>query len=486
MKVIIINLGCPKNLTDAEIMAGHLAEAGFSFTNRESDADIALINTCAFIKPAVKESEKEIKRLIALKKRGVFKKIVVTGCLVERRKEEILKRFREIYPVTNKPRHRRGCRRPALAGGRIWNGVDACVGISGIDKIAQAIKKGETFIPEHPRLPEIHPVTNKPPRGGCRRPAKAGGRIWNGVKMRLTMSHSAYLKIADGCNNRCSYCTIPSIRGGFRSKPLEQVLSEARLLAETGAKEISLVAQDTTSYGIDIYRKPALAKLLKKLSGIRDLKWIRVMYAYPERVDWELLETIKNEEKICRYLDMPLQHISDNILQKMNRISREDSIKKTMERIRKKIPDIAVRTNFIAGFPGETEKDFRKLLKFTREAGFYSLGIFKYFREKETPACAYENQIPEREKTARFNALIETQSRVIDKINESLMGKNLTVLMDDTQSGRTEKDAPDIDGRIIITKAENLHSGQFVNARILSAKGYIRTAKFLKNLRPKT
>jgi len=403
-KVFITSLGCPKNLTDAEVMAGRLTAAGFELTADESEADIALINTCAFLNSAIKESEAEIKRFSSLKEHGKLSKIAVTGCLVEREKNLLLKKFPQI---------------------------DAVVGINALDRITSALNGDTNYI-----LPATLPLAA--PK----------------FKTRLTAPHTAYLKIADGCDNRCSYCAIPMIRGGYRSKPIADVVVEAGNLAGSGAREISLIAQDTTSYGMDLYGKPMLHELLKELARIPDIKWLRLLYIYPDKLSSDLLKLMRDEEKICNYLDMPLQHISDDILKKMNRRSTEKSIKAKIAAIRKLIPDMALRTNFIVGFPGETEKDFTKLLKFVSGTGFDNLGVFTYSREAGTPAAKLPDQVPETLKTARMNELIAAQSRIIDGINTGLIGKTVKVLMDSGSFGRTCRDAPDIDGTVeVITNA---------------------------------
>jgi ribosomal protein S12 methylthiotransferase len=435
-KVFIISLGCPKNLTDAEVMAGRLAAAGFELTTNETEADVALINTCAFLGSAVKESEAEIERVIALKKRGKLAKIAVTGCLVERERELLLGKFPQI---------------------------DAVAGINALDSIASAFNGGNRCL-----IPGTAPLTAP------------------GFKARLTAPHTAYLKIADGCDNHCAYCLIPALRGPFRSKPLAETVKEAGDLAASGAVEISLIAQDTTSYGTDLYGKPKLYELVKELIRIPGIKWLRLMYVHPEKISDKILKLMRDEEKICHYLDMPLQHISDNILKKMNRRSTEKSIRAKISAIRRAVPDIALRTNLIAGFPGETGEDFKKLRAFVEETGFDNIGVFAYSREPGTSAAGLPGQVPEKIKTARMEALIEAQSRVIDRKNAGLKGGTVRVLLDSGDSGRTYRDAPDIDGRVEVIKSEKrktesktkrpavLKAGDFVNVKITGAEGYLR------------
>ncbi len=432
-KIFIASLGCPKNLSDAEVMAGELAAAGWELTATEDGADAALVNTCAFLGSAVEESEGEIRRLLALKAGGKLSKVMVSGCLVEREKESLLKRF---------------------------PGLDAVVGINALSKAAEALEKGMSYI--------------FPARGPIQAPR---------LKMRLTAAHSAYLKIADGCNNRCAYCLIPSIRGPFRSKPVEAVVEEASRLAASGAVEISLIAQDTTSYGTDLYGRPRLTGLLAELVKIKSVKWWRLMYVYPERLTGELIAVMKANESITRYLDMPLQHISDAVLRRMNRSSTEKSIRAKIAELRRAMPGIALRTNFITGFPGETEKDFAKLLAFVKETRFDNMGVFPYSRENGTPAAAMPDQVPEKVKAERAEALVRAQSEVIDGFNAGLKGKKLEVLMDSPRFGRTYRDAPEIDGRVEVKRPAGrksvpaLKPGDIVTVRITGAAGYLRRAE---------
>jgi len=437
-KLFIVSLGCPKNLTDTEVMAGQLASAGFELTAAVEEADVVLINTCAFLNSAVKESEAAINRFISLKKRGKISRIAVAGCLVEREKELLLKKFPQI---------------------------DAVVGINALDRINSALSGKKNYI-----LPGAGPLTA--PR----------------LKMRLTAPHTAYLKVADGCDNRCAYCAIPMIRGPFRSKPVKDVVAEAKDLAASGAREISLIAQDTTSYGMDACGKPGLPALLKRLVKLDGIDWLRLMYVYPEKISLEILELMRDEKKICRYLDMPLQHISDNVLQRMNRRSTAGSIKAKIAEIRKLVPDLAFRTNFIVGFPGETERDFRELCGFVADTGFDNVGVFAYSREAGTPAAAFPGQVPGKVKTARMNELISVQSRVLDKKNAALVGRTVTVLMDSPIFGRTRRDAPEIDGRVEVirdtgsgTRGPQLSAGKFVEVKITEASGYLRRGRVRRN-----
>ena len=425
-KICLISLGCPKNLTDSEELLGNLCAEDYQIVQNEADADIAVLNTCAFIAPAVKEAETEIKNLLKLKKSGHLEKVIICGCLVEREKEKLKKKFPQI---------------------------DSVVSTKAINKIIIAVKKNGAYLKNSSEL-----------------------LLSPDYKLRLTAEHSAYLKIADGCDNCCSYCLIPSLKGHFRSKSIEMIVNETADLIANGAKEISLIAQDTTNYGVDLYGKPMLPKLLKKLIKIPKLKWLRLMYVYPERLSRELLNLIKNEKVICNYLDIPLQHISNNVLKAMNRQSTEKSIRAKIAEIRKIVPNISLRTNFMTGFPGETEKDFQKLLSFIKEIEFDYVGIFPYSKEKGTTAFNLKPQIPEKIKQKRVNLLIDAQSAVIDKINARIINKKVPILMDNAKYGRTVSEAPDIDGAFLVESKKELKPGSFVQAEIVKAVGYNRKA----------
>lgn len=427
MKIFIESLGCPKNLADSEIICGELENAGHKIVFAEEEADAALINTCAFLKAARNEAEREIRRLLKLKKEGKLKKVAAAGCLVQKNGEKLLKKYPEL---------------------------DSIMDIYSLEAAPSALKR-KGFYSSDPDALLSAPL----------------------YKTRLTSAHSAYLKIADGCDNRCAYCLIPSIRGGFRSKPLEDAAAEAKDLARTGAKEISLIAQDTTRYGDDLYREYALVPLLKKLVKIKSVKWWRIMYAYPERITDELISAMRDSASVCHYLDMPLQHISDSVLKRMNRISTEKTIKEKIEALRAAMPDFAIRTNFIAGFPGETEKDFRQLLKFIRDFQLDNVGVFEFSPEPGTPAAKMPDQVPAELKRERAGLLIEEQSRVLRKMNKTLPGREITVLMDTEQSGRTYADAPDIDGSVIFNEPLRGKAGKFVQARIIAAEGYQKIAE---------
>lgn len=427
MKFFLISLGCPKNLTNSEEFSARLLAHGHQLVFTPQEADTVIINTCGFISSAVKEGTEEIRHALELKRQGVIKRVAVTGCMVDRYREQMAKDFPEADTVFS------------IAA---QDHVEDLIGQDGLflESLANAL-----YIPEY--------------------------------KMTLTATHTAYLKIADGCNYRCAYCTIPFIRGAYRSKPMEQIVQEARLLTQNGVKEISLIAQDTTSYGIDLYKKPSLVALLKKLLKIRGLGRLRIMYAYPNLVTQELADLMAGEEHIFHYLDIPLQHIADPVLKNMNRQCDGKKIKDTLDMLKKTVPDISLRTNFIVGFPQETQKDFNELKKFVREYEFDNMGVFEYFREKGTPA--YEmKQIPAAVKHQRARELEETQSRVIDKINKRLVGAEMEVIADGADFGRTYKDAPDIDGKVTFTKP--VPPGCIFYGRVIAAQGYEREIEPLK------
>ncbi|MDR0734365.1 MAG: 30S ribosomal protein S12 methylthiotransferase RimO [Elusimicrobiota bacterium] len=425
MKFYLISLGCPKNLTDSEDFCARLAAKGHKMVFTPQGADIIIINTCGFLSSALKEARENIKTALELKQNGIVKKVAVTGCMVERLKDEVKKEF------------------PAL---------DLVFSVAQQQRIEEIING---------RAQLITPIQNDLhiPR----------------YKMTLTLPHTAYLKAADGCNNRCAYCAIPAIRGPYRSKPEEEVVAEARLMTQNGVKELSLIAQDTTSYGQDLYGKPRLERLLKKLVKIKDLQRIRIMYAYPHRVSRELADIMAAEEKIFPYLDIPLQHISDNILKAMNRRCGAGVIKKVLDMLKKTVPNIALRTNFITGFPGETQKDFNELKKFVKDYQFDNIGIFEYHRELGTPAYDMPGQIPAAVKKQRARELAQAQSRVVDKLNKALVGQTIEVISDTPSRGRTYKDAPDIDGALIFSRP--VRAGRIFKAKIIKAKGYRRTAE---------
>ena len=421
MKFYVISLGCPKNLTDSEEFSARLVACGHTMVFSPQEADEIIINTCGFIASSVKEAREEIARALQLKAQGVVKRVAVTGCLVERFKEQLAREFPSI---------------------------DTLFSISAQQTIEHTLKKKGPILPPLPTALAL--------------PA---------YKMSLTATHTAYLKIADGCNNRCAYCTIPFIRGVYRSKPMEDVVREARLMTQHGVKEITLIAQDTTSYGIDLYGKVQFLPLLEKLLKIRGLGRLRILYAYPHRVTRELARLIAGTDRIFHYVDIPLQHIADPVLKRMNRHCDGTQIRRTLDMLKTEIPDVSLRTNFIVGFPGETKKDFNELKRFVAQYEFDNMGVFEYFREKGTTAYAMK-QIPAAVKHARAAELVDVQSRVIDKINQRLTGTVMEVIADGPDFGRTYKDAPDVDGKVTFTRP--VKPGTIFKARVVAAQGYER------------
>lgn len=421
MNFYLISLGCPKNLTNSEEFSARLLAKGHKLVFSPEEADTVIINTCGFIASAVQEARAEIDYALNLKRQGVVKQVAVTGCVVERYREQVAQDYPEI---------------------------DTVFSIAAQADIENTLQKKGLILEPLPTslyLPEY--------------------------KMSLTAPHTAYLKVADGCNNRCAYCTIPSIRGAYRSKPMEEVVREAELMTEHGVKEISLIAQDTTSYGMDLYGKPQLVGLLEKLLQIKDLPRLRIMYGYPHRVTRELARLMASTPRIFHYIDIPLQHIADPVLKNMNRHCDGKTIRQTLDMLKQEVPDISLRTNFIVGFPEETERDFNELKQFVNEYEFDNMGVFEYFREEGTAAYAME-QIPAAVKHRRARELEETQSRVIDRINQKLIGTTLEAVADGPDFGRTYKDAPDIDGKVTFTRPAE--TGSIFKARVVSAKGYER------------
>ena len=406
MKFYVISLGCPKNLTNSEEFSARLLANGHKMVFRAEQADEIIINTCGFIASAVKEAKEEIRYALELKRAGKVKKVAVTGCLVERFKEQLARQFPQI---------------------------DTLFSIAAQEHIEDALRtRGAVLepLPSSLYLPKY--------------------------KMSLTAPHTAYLKIADGCNNRCAYCTIPFIRGAYRSKPMEDVVREARLMTQNGVKEISLIAQDTTSYGMDLYGKVQFLPLLEKLLKIRGLGRLRIMYAYPHRMTRDIARLMAGTDKIFHYVDIPLQHIADPVLKRMNRHCDGAQIRRTLDMLKKEVPDISLRTNFIVGFPGETKKDFNELKKFVNEYEFDNMGVFEYFREKGTAAYAMK-QIPAAVKHERAR---------------ELEGTTLEAISDGEDFGRTYKDAPDIDGKVTFTRP--VKAGRIFKARVVAAQGYER------------
>lgn len=432
-KILFISLGCDKNLVDSEVMLGILADRGFEMTDTEDDADIIIINTCCFINDAKEESINTILEMAEYKKTGPCKALIVTGCLAQRYKQEIVDEIPE---------------------------VDAVIGTSKYDEIFDAVDqalKGSHFldVDDLDRLPSVP-----------------------GKRILTTGGHYAHLKIAEGCDKHCTYCIIPKIRGNYRSVPMEQLLAEAASLAEQGVKELILVAQETTLYGMDLYGKKSLHILLQELAKIKGIRWIRILYCYPEEIYPELIETIKNEKKVCHYLDMPIQHAGDAILKRMGRRTTKAQLKETVSLLRKEIPDIVLRTTLIAGFPGETQEQHEELMEFVDEMEFERLGVFAYSPEENTPAASMPDQIPEEVKEERKDAILELQQEIAFDKAADMVGRTLYAMIEGKVAdepayvARTYADSPDIDGYVFVNTGEMLMSGDFVKLKITGSAEY--------------
>ncbi|NBJ89085.1 30S ribosomal protein S12 methylthiotransferase RimO [Acutalibacter sp. 1XD8-36] len=427
VKVGMISLGCAKNQVDGELLMAKLKAAGYELVDDVAMADVAIVNTCGFIESAQKESIDEILELGMLKKEGRIKKLVATGCLAERFQGEIRKELPEL---------------------------DGVLGIGANEDPAKYLRD---MLESGPI--EAFPEKEKLPLSGDRE--------------LTTPSWSAYLKIAEGCDNRCSYCAIPYIRGGYRSRTVEDIEQEARALARNGAKELVLIAQDTTRYGIDLYGEYSLAKLLKRLSGIEGIKWLRVLYCYPDAITDELLEVMADEEKVLPYIDLPLQHCSGKVLRAMNRRGDRESLEALIEKIRSKVPGVILRTTLITGFPGETEEDFTQLSEFVKTVKFDRLGCFTYSREEGTPAASLPDQLDQEEKERRAGIIAEQQMDITGEKGEALIGKTVELLVEgfdryaECWFGRSYMDAPDVDGKIFFTAPEKRPTlGSFVQVKI--------------------
>ena len=427
VRVGMVSLGCAKNQVDGEMLMASLKNAGYELSDDAALADVAIINTCGFIESAKAESIEEILELVTLKKEGRIKKIVVTGCLSQRYQQEIRKEIPE---------------------------VDAVVGIGANGEIAEIIGKvmeGETQ--------EVFPEKEKMPLCGDRELS--------------TPSYFAYLKIAEGCDNRCTYCAIPLIRGGYRSRSIESIVEEAQKLVDDGAKELTVIAQDTSRYGLDLYGELKLPELLRRLCQIEKLRWVRLLYCYPDTVTDELLDVMASEEKIVKYIDLPLQHASGRVLKAMNRRGDKESLLKLIAHMREKVPGLILRTTLITGFPGETEEDFTELSEFVQEVRFDRLGCFAYSQEEDTPAALLPDQIDEETKNRRAEIIMEQQMEIMQQKGEEMIGKAVTVLTEgfdryaECYFGRTAADSPDIDGKIFFTAQGNKpYFGQFVKVRV--------------------
>ncbi len=431
-KVGIVSLGCAKNQVDAEMLLFTLKNRGFKIVNDPADADAVIVNTCGFIESAKQESIDEIIELGNLKREGKIKAIVVTGCLAERYQNEITKQLYE---------------------------VDAAVGIGANSQIADIVLDALNG-----RKTEIFPDKSLLPL--------EGGRVQS------TPFYTAYLKIAEGCDNCCTYCAIPLIRGHFRSRQPDDVVKEAERLAKNGVKELNVIAQDTTRYGEDLFGEPYLAKLLKRLCKIDGFRWIRVLYCYPDRITDELIDVMASEEKIVKYIDIPLQHCSGEVLKNMNRRGDRESLTRLLNKIKAKMPDVVLRSTFITGFPGETEQQFEELAEFAAEIKFQRLGCFPYSREEDTKAALMENQIDDETKQKRADIIMEHQQSVMAQYCESLIGSELEVLVEgydklaECYFGRSYADAPEVDGCVFFTcKGEKPKAGDFVKVKITDYTG---------------
>ena len=433
MNVLFVSLGCDKNLVDSEVMLGLLRDKGYSLTNEEAEADIIVINTCCFIHDAKEESIQTILEMAEYKKYGRLKVLLVTGCLAQRYQSEILNEIPE---------------------------VDAVLGTTATDKIVAAIeeafegKKAEYYA-DLQALPL--PETNR---------------------VNTTGGYFSYLKIAEGCDKHCTYCIIPSLRGNYRSVPMERLIKEAQFLAEGGVKELTLIAQETTVYGVDLYGKKMLPELLDRLCEIEGIEWIRLLYCYPEEITDELINTMKRQPKICHYLDMPIQHAADSVLKRMGRRTNHKELNDLIAKLRREIPDIALRTSLITGFPQETEEEHQELLEFVRNAGFERLGVFTYSKEENTAAARMTGQITKKVKVQRQKELMKLQQQISKARGEEKVGRTIRVMIegklpeDDIFIGRSYMDAPNVDGFVFVHSKDSYLSGEFVDVKITQAKEY--------------
>lgn len=440
IKLFCVSLGCDKNLVDTEKMLGVAGGLGVSFTDDETEADAILINTCCFIGDAKEESVNTILDMARYKEEGKCRALIVAGCLAQRYKQEIIDEIPE---------------------------VDAILGTTSYEEIGNVLTRlfeenGEEKKAEH--ISCFHDLKELP--------TQAEKRVMT------TGGHYAFLKIAEGCDKRCTYCIIPYLRGPYRSVPMEQLLAEARELADNGVRELILVAQETTLYGKDLYGEKSLPKFLHELAQIPGIYWIRIQYCYPEEITDELIQTIKSEEKVCHYLDIPIQHASDRILRRMGRRTHKAELKERISTLRREIPDIALRTTFICGFPGETQEDHEELMEFVDEMEFERVGVFTYSAEEDTPAYSYPDQIPEEVKEERRADVMELQQEIAFEHCENMVGKVLDVMIEGKVAdepayvGRTYMDAPNVDGLIFVNADEMLMSGDFVRVKVTGANEY--------------
>ncbi|HJC37874.1 MAG TPA: 30S ribosomal protein S12 methylthiotransferase RimO [Candidatus Mediterraneibacter faecigallinarum] len=433
MKILFISLGCDKNLVDTEVMLGLLASRGYEMTDDEAEADIIVINTCCFIHDAKEESIQNILEMAEYKKEGKVKALIVTGCLAERYRQEILDEIPE---------------------------VDEVLGTTAYDRILDAVDAALTG--KHSvMLADIDAL----PLPDTKRLVTTGG-------------HFAYLKIAEGCDKHCTYCIIPKIRGNYRSVPMERLIREAEELAEQGVKELILVAQETTLYGKDLYGEKSLHRLVRELCRIKGIRWIRILYCYPEEITDDLIQVMKEEQKVCHYLDLPIQHASDAVLKRMGRRTTKQELIDIIEKLRREIPDICLRTTLITGFPGETEEQHEELIEFVDEMEFDRLGVFTYSPEEDTPAEKMPDQIDEEVKEERQAELMELQQEIAFDNAERMIGREVLVMIEgkvadeNAYVGRTYRDAPNVDGLIFINTDEELLSGDFARVKVTGALEY--------------
>lgn len=432
MKILFVSLGCDKNLVDSETMLGILGGHGYTFTDDETEADVIVVNTCCFINDAKEESINTILQMAEYRKTGPCKALIVAGCLAQRYKEEITQEIEE---------------------------VDAVLGTASYENIAEAIE--EALGGQHPMIMDPLDVP-----------------VHTGKRMLTTGGHYAYLKIAEGCDKHCTYCIIPKVRGAYRSVPMEELIDQARELAEQGVKELILVAQETTLYGVDLYGRKRLHELLRELCRIDGIYWIRIQYCYPEEIYEELIQVMKEEEKICHYLDLPIQHASDDILRRMGRKTTKAQLLAVVDHLREEIPDICLRTTLIAGFPGETQEEHEELMEFIDTCEFDRLGVFTYSPEEDTPAAVMDNQIEEEQKELWRDELMELQQEISMDKAEEMIGRELLCMVEGSVADenayvtRTYKDAPNVDGYLFLQTAETLMTGDFVRARVTGAMEY--------------
>lgn len=433
-KVGFVSLGCAKNLCDTEVMLHHLMKAGYEITPEETEADAVIINTCAFIESAKKESIDNILDIAWLKEHGKLRAVIVTGCLAQRYHDQILEELPE---------------------------VDAILGVGSIHKITEAVDS------------VFENRTNK----YCCIDDKESAAL-GGDRVVTTGEVSAYIKIAEGCNNRCAYCAIPSIRGALRSRTIEDIVSESVTLDEMGIKELVVIAQDTTVYGKDIYGEYRLPQLLRAITNATKIPWIRILYCYPDKITDELIAEMRDNKRIVHYIDLPVQHISDRMLTSMNRHGDSACIKDAIRRLREAIPDIVIRTTAIVGFPGETEEDFEELCQFIKDTEFERFGAFTYSREEDTPAYSFEDQIDEQVKQDRLDIIMKCQQQISERYNEALIGSVVHVLCEgfdpvsEAYFGRSYRDAAEIDGKIWFTSKRPVKEGEFLDVRITEAMDY--------------